>query len=110
YVAGGGVTGGVYGCDMNPSPLAGVKNWDPWDGVGINPKMGSLFGANSSVGYLKRLIDYRSVVGEIIRDHLGGTQAQLNRIIPAYANESTEHLLNGGTVSTIPIIGELGIV
>ena len=50
------------------------------------------------------------VLGEIIRDHLGATQNQLNRIIPAYANESTEHLLNGGMVSTTPIIGELGIV
>jgi hypothetical protein len=49
------------------------------------------------------------VLGEIIRDHLGATQNQLNRIIPAYANEATEHLLNGGAVSNTPIIGELGI-
>jgi uncharacterized protein (DUF1501 family) len=118
YVAGGGVTGGVYGCDTNiprPAILPSVKNWVPWDGVGTNPKLGSLFAANSNVGYLKRLIDYRSVVGEIIRDHLGATQPQLNRIIPAYANENVEHLKNGGTVtetsgSTTPILGELSIV
>jgi hypothetical protein len=34
----------------------------------------------------------------------------LNRIIPAYANEISEHLLNGGSVGTTPIIGELGII
>ena len=106
YVAGGGVTGGVYGCDPNPSTLAGVKNWDPGTGV----KDGSLFGANNSVGYLKRLIDYRSVVGEIIRDHLGATQNQLNRIIPAYNNEATEHLRLGGAIGSTPILGELGLV
>lgn len=110
YVAGGGIAGGVYGCDPNPSKLSGVNNWDPWDGVGTNPKLGSLFAANNSVGYLKRLIDYRSVVGEIIRDHIGATQDQLNRIIPAYANEATEHLKNGGMVSTTPILGELGLI
>ncbi len=106
YVAGGGVTGGVYGCDINNSNQPGVKNWD----VGTTGKTGSLFAANSDVGYLKRLIDYRSVVGEIIRDHLGATQNQLNRIIPAYNSESTEHLRLGGTISTTPIIGELGLV
>jgi uncharacterized protein (UPF0261 family) len=73
-------------------------------------KDGSLFAANSNVGYLRRTIDYRSVIGEIIRDHLGATQAQLNRIIPAYGAESTEHLKNGGAVGTTPIIGEIGIV
>jgi len=106
YVGGGGVTGGVYGCDANNSSLAGVKNWD----VGTGVKDGSLFGANNSVGYLKRLIDYRSVLGEVIRDHMGATQNQLDRIIPAYANESVEHLKSGGSVGTTPIIGELGIV
>ena len=110
YVAGGGVAGGVYGCDnnvvSNPNVPAGTRNWDPGTGV----KDGSLFAANNSVGYLKRIIDYRSVVGEIIRDHLGATQAQLDRIIPAYTKESTEHLRLGGMVSTTPILGEIGIV
>ncbi|MEY2409744.1 MAG: hypothetical protein QOF48_2414 [Verrucomicrobiota bacterium] len=101
YVAGGGVKGGVYGC----SPADSVP-WLP----GTGAKDGSLFAANNSVGYLKRAIDYRSVVGEIIRDHLGATQNQLNRIIPAYLNESVEHLRLGGTVSSTPIIGELGLV
>jgi hypothetical protein len=68
--------------------------------------------------YLKRCVDYRSVLGEIIRDHLGATQNQLNNIIPGYANEAQEHLLNGGTVSApiesqgvnTPVRGELGLV
>src|SRR4030095_5460047 len=101
---------GVYGCDTNPSSRPGVKNWDPWDGVGTNPKMGSLFSSNTNVGYLRRLIDYRSVVGEIIRDHLGATQPQLNRIIPAYGNESVEHLKLGGTGGATPILRALRIV
>ena len=106
YVAGGAVNGGVYGCDLNNNPKLGGPNW----AVGNGGKNGALYSADANVGYLRRTIDYRSVVGEIIRDHLGATQNQLNRIIPAYANEGTEHLLNGGTVGTTPIVGELGIV
>ena len=79
----------------------------PGDAVALG---GSMFGANTSVGYLKRAVDYRSVLGEIIRDHLGATQEQLNRIIPGYANEATEHLKSGTNVGTTPIIGELGII
>ena len=107
YIGGGGVNGGVFGCDVNPNAkLGGAANW----AIGGGAKTGALYSADSNVGYLRRTIDYRSVLGEIIRDHLGATQNQLNRIIPAYANESTERLLNGGLVGTTPIIGELGIV
>lgn len=108
YVAGGAVNKGVHGCDLNPNPkLPGnAVNW----AMGNGGKNGALYSAEATVGYLRRTIDYRSVLGEIIRDHMGATQNQLNKIIPAYANEAAEHLLNGGTVSTTPIIGELGIV
>jgi uncharacterized protein (DUF1501 family) len=112
YVGGGGVNGGVYGCSLAPdNRLVTAANpmgyqWDP----GTGAKNGALFSANNSVGYLRRVIDYRSVVGEIIRDHLGATQDQLNRIIPAYLNENTERLKNGGMVQTTPILGEIGIV
>lgn len=58
YMAGGGVTGGVYGCSTNQRN--GQREWDPGTGL----RDGSLFAANNSVGYLKRLIDYRSVLGE----------------------------------------------
>jgi uncharacterized protein (DUF1501 family) len=104
YVAGGGINGGVYGCSTDPRN--GINQWDP----GTGAKNGSMFQANSNVGYLKRAIDYRSVVGELIRDHLGATQGQLERIIPGYASEGTEHLKDGGVAGTIPIIGELGLV
>ncbi len=112
YVAGGGVTGGVFGCSQQTLPKL-ITTQNPtgaiWD-IGNGGKNGALYSADTNVGYLRRVIDYRSVVGEIIRDHLGATQAQLNRIIPAYANEGVERLLNGGMVATTPIIGELGIV
>ncbi|MFM1769206.1 MAG: hypothetical protein RJA22_1735 [Verrucomicrobiota bacterium] len=112
YVAGGGVQGGTFGCDILNSPILGGPNWVIGDGT----TKGSLFSITNSSnvpiseGYIKRTIDYRSVLGEIIRDHLGATQSQLNRIIPAYANESVEHLLSGGMVATTPILGELGLV
>ena len=35
--------------------------------------------------YLLRAVDYRSVLGKLVRDHLGASQEQLNRIIPGYA-------------------------
>ena len=109
YVAGGSINGGVYGC--SPTQMNGVDQWVP----GTGAKDGSMFASNASVGYLRRCIDYRSVLGEVIRDHLGATPAQLNRIIPGYAAESTEHLKTGGLVgatpaSSTPIIGELGLV
>jgi len=107
YVGGGAVNGGVYGCST--TPMNGVPQWEP----GTGAKNGSMFQANASVGYLRRAFDYRSIIGEIIRDHLGATQAQLNRIIPGYASESVEHLKNGGPVGTTSvtnIIGEAGIV
>jgi uncharacterized protein (DUF1501 family) len=114
YVAGGSIKGGVYGCDTNINPVINLPNWTPCTEVpGTTPtvaKDGSMFAANTNVGYLRRTIDYRSVLGELIRDHLGATQAQLNRIIPAYTNEGVEHLKSGGMVATTPIIGEVGLV
>ncbi len=110
YVAGGSVNGGIHGCSDTPTARFGtIKNWDKGDGG----KNGSMFVANSTVGYLRRLIDYRSVMGEIIRDHLGATQGQLERIIPGYANDGVEKLLNGiapGPNVTTPIVGEVGIL
>lgn len=71
---------------------------------------GSMFQINNR--YLKRVYDYRSVLGEIIRKHLGATDAQLGRIISGYLNEGAERLRGGGT-STIDntlIKGEPGIL
>jgi uncharacterized protein (DUF1501 family) len=114
YVAGGAVTGGVYACDPNVNGTMGAPNWTPADPGWTQASPATAGGSMMATGsrYLKRAVDYRSVLGEIIRDHLGATQAQLNRIIPAYASESVEHLQFGvsASSSTTPIIGELGIV
>lgn len=105
FLAGGGIKGynkgnpsGVFNCNPNDATL-------PW----VSGGAGSMFGVSGR--YLRRNTDYRSVLGEIIRKHLGATQNQLNRIIPGYANPG-EFLLSGGTSSVdgTPIRGELGIL
>ncbi|MBA4147499.1 MAG: DUF1501 domain-containing protein [Verrucomicrobia bacterium] len=97
FVAGGGIHGGVYGCHPG-DPV-------PW----LTGQAGSMFGVSNR--YLKRAIDYRSVLGELIREHLGATQSQLGRIIPGYANAG-ESLFTGGTSSLdgTPIIGEVNVI
>ncbi len=97
---GQGNTSGIFNC--NPAdPIATV----PW----VPGFTGSMFGVSGR--YLSRNTDYRSVLGEIIRKHLGATQNQLTRIIPGYANAG-EFLLNGGTsgIDGTSIRGELGIL
>ena len=93
FVAGGKVKGGVHQCNN--------ATWT----VG---KTGSMFQVNQR--YLKRSADYRSVLGEIIRDHLGATPEQLGTIIPGYA-DARENLQTGGvTLDGTRIAGELGII
>lgn len=93
-VAGGKVKGGVHQC--------GNDSWT------IGPQ-GSLFQVNNR--YLRRTVDYRSVLGEIVRDHLGTTAGQLAKIIPGYGAEATERLLAGGTAPDgTAIVGELGLL
>lgn len=123
YVAGGAVKGfgqgnasGVFGC----SPSEPVP-WKPGPRTTNGGTCGTMFAAGFpegagtvnpvTAGYLRRSIDYRSVLGEIIRKHLGATQSQLNNIIPGYANAG-EGLLTGGTstVDGVAIRGELGIL
>jgi uncharacterized protein (DUF1501 family) len=96
FVAGGGVKGylagsrsGVYNC-KDTTDYA-TNNPIPW----TPGSAGAMFGVQGR--YLSRVTDYRQVLGKLIRDHLGATPAQLNNIIPAYGNESTEHLAGGGT-------------
>ena len=111
FVAGGGVQGfgktprnsGVFGC----SPSDAV----PW----VTGGSGSMFGIDTR--YLKRAYDFRSVLGEIIRKHLGATDGQLGRIIPGYLDEANQHLRTGGTVTAptydrvnTAIMGEPGIL
>jgi uncharacterized protein (DUF1501 family) len=105
FVAGGGVKG--YGQSASGNGVYGASPSDsvPWD-VGAT---GSMFGASSR--YLKRAVDYRSVLGELIRDHLGATQTQVNRIIPGYG-VAGENLRTGGvsTKDGVKIMGELDLV
>jgi uncharacterized protein (DUF1501 family) len=105
FLGGGDIKGynkgnpsGIFNCNPNDPTL-------PW----LSGGAGSMFGVSGR--YLQRNTDYRSVLGEIIRKHLGATQNQLNRIIPGYAN-SGEVLLGGGTstVDGTSIRGELGIL
>lgn len=120
YAAGGGIKGygagnssGVFGCSpSDPIP------WNPGLKTTNFNTCGTMFAAGfpngtnpANAGYLRRAIDYRSVLGEVIRKHLGATQPQLNRIIPGYA-DSGEGLLSGGTSSVdgVAIRGELGIL
>ncbi|MGC3956597.1 MAG: DUF1501 domain-containing protein [Verrucomicrobiota bacterium] len=120
YVAGGNVRGygagnasGVFGCSQaDPIP------WIPGLKTNSLATCGTMFAAgfpNStspvSAGYLRRAIDYRSVLGEVIRKHLGSTQGQLDRIIPGYG-KSGEALLAGGnsSVDGVQIRGELGLL
>jgi hypothetical protein len=92
FVAGGGVRGynktpgasGVFGCSPGDSV--------PW----LTGNNGSMFGIDSR--YLKRMYDFRSVLGEIIRKHLGASDGQLGRIIPGYLDEGNQHLRTGGMV------------
>jgi uncharacterized protein (DUF1501 family) len=104
FVAGGAVNG--YNAALSRS---GVYNCSPSDPIPwVTGGSGSMFGVQGR--YLRRTTDYRQVLGEIIRKHLGATQNQLNRIIPGYADPA-ERLLAGGTsVDGTPIRGELGIV
>ena len=105
WIAGGGVKG--YGKAGRTSGLLGGHPSDPipWTtGTG-----GSMYGVAGR--YLQRAVDFRSVLGEVIRDHLGATQAQLNRIIPGYAAPG-ENLLSGGTSSVdgTSIMGEVDVI
>jgi uncharacterized protein (DUF1501 family) len=105
WVAGGGVKGrGKAG--RSSGVLAGTPSDSiPWiPGAG-----GSMYGVSGR--YLQRAVDYRSVLGEIIREHLGATQGQLDRIIPGYATPG-ESLRSGGTSSIdgTSIMGEVDVV
>jgi uncharacterized protein (DUF1501 family) len=113
FVAGGAVKGyqagrsAVFGCSPNDKSTDGSVQgpWVPGTVAGTS----SMFGASSR--YLKRAYDYRSVLGKLIRDHLGATQDQLNRIIPGYA-VTGENLKTGGRSSKdgVTIMGEPDIV
>ena len=110
WAAGGAINGykaglrsGVFNCNTaGEFPLNSPLNWF----VG---SASAMFGVSN--GYLKRNTDYRSLLGEIIRKHLGATSNQLSQIIPGYGIP-TEYLLSGGPsgVDGTNIRGEVGIL
>ena len=103
FVAGGAVKGYNKGNPSGVFNCGGLSDSIPWN----TGPTGSMFGVSGS--YLKRNTDYRSVLGEIIRKHLGATQNQLNTIIPGYV---TENLLTANTsaIDGTSIRGEVGIL
>jgi uncharacterized protein (DUF1501 family) len=106
FVAGGGVKG------YNASQSSGVFNCGnsdliPW----ASGTSGSMFGASGR--YLQRVTDYRSVLGEIIRKHLGATDQQMPSIISGYQTEpelKNQNQVANSFVDQVPITGELGVV
>lgn len=111
FAAGGAIQGyntsnahGVFGCHTSDK-----VPWVPGPADQAVVGDGSMFGISNR--YLKRAIDFRSVLGELIRDHLGATQGQLDRIIPGYADPA-EALKDGGDclLDSTKIIGELGLI
>ncbi|MSU60111.1 MAG: DUF1501 domain-containing protein [Pedosphaera sp.] len=127
YCAGGAIKGfgqgnpsGVFGCSPTEFTSGDARNWVTGTRTGLLSTCNTMYAAGVpfsgnalpvAAGYLRRSNDYRSILGEIIRKHLGSTQNQLNKIIPGYATAG-EHLLDGGTSSVdgVPIRGELGIL
>jgi uncharacterized protein (DUF1501 family) len=110
FVAGGGVRG--YGRGRTSGLIGGSPDDSiPWISgpAGQAGADGTMFGASGR--YLKRCVDYRSLLGELLRQHLGATQNQLNRIIPGYQDPG-ECLLAGGLSAKdgTEILGEVGLV
>jgi hypothetical protein len=124
FVAGGGVKGlnkpgnsnggsGVYAMHTDSAKATyNGKNvaWQVGTYGGGGTGTGTLFGA--ATRYLQRAVDYRSVLGEIIRDHLGATQNQLNQVIEGYGAPSDgQRLLSGGTQSDgVLVAGEVNFM
>ena len=100
-----GEGGVMFMASGNPGFQGGVQQCDgaSW----ATGDTGALFETNER--YLSRRLDYRSVLGEMMRQHLGVPTDTLNRIIPGYTNP-VEVLQAGGTsFDGVPIVGEPGI-
>jgi hypothetical protein len=118
FVAGGGVKGygksgrtsAVYNCAGAIDPIYNPIVWN----TGLS---GSMFSISNN--YIRRTVDYRSILGRILRKHLGAqfneadpnAASQLARIIPGYANPS-EKLFAGGlsAIDNTTIAGELDFI
>ena len=109
YVAGGGIKG-LRTDATGKVTHSGVFNCGPSDPVPWQTGMtGSMF--QSTGRYLQRATDFRSVMGKVVRDHLGASQEQLNRIIPGYA-DLNQSLKAGGIQSQdkVRVTGEPDLI
>ncbi len=118
FVAGGGVKGygkagrtsAVFNCAGAIDPVLNPIVWN----TGLS---GSMFSISNN--YIRRAVDYRSILGRILRKHLGAqfneadpyAASQLARIIPGYGN-TAEKLFAGGlsTIDNTTIAGELDFI
>lgn len=111
FVAGGSIKG------FEPGATGGVRRSGVFNCGGQGDRIlpwqpgptGSMLQAGDR--YLKRNTDYRSVLGRLIRDHLGASPDQLSRIIPGYA-QAGESLQTRGLQArdNTEVIGEPDIV
>jgi uncharacterized protein (DUF1501 family) len=97
-------TSAVFCCGPNASESYN-NHAVPWN-TGTSGSM--FFGTTKN--YLQRAVDYRSVLGEIIRDHLGASPTQLNTIIPGYANTNERLATGGAGLDGTNIAGELNLI
>jgi uncharacterized protein (DUF1501 family) len=119
FVAGGSVKGyslaagrtsAVFNCAGAMDPVTNPLVWN----TGLS---GSMFAISNN--YLRRTTDYRSVLGRILRKHLGAqfnesdpvAESQLGRIIPGY-RDANESLFGAGTATrdNTPVTGELDFI
>ena len=72
FAAGGSVNGGVYNCDGSTWPA------------------GTMFDIGGK--YLSHLTDYRAIMWEILRDHMGAATSTVDTIFPGYSSEGLAEL------------------
>lgn len=117
FVAGGGVKGygksgrtsAMFNCAGAVDPIMNPIAWN----TGLT---GSMFAISNN--YLRRTTDYRSVLGRILRKHLGAqfneaaplAESQLGRIIPGYANPAENLFAGGPATDNTAITGELDFI
>jgi hypothetical protein len=107
FMAGGAVKGRGKGNANGVFNCGGSADLVPWT-PGLT---GSMFAVQG--GYLRRSTDFRSVLGEVLRKHLGATDAQMASILPGYQSEPElggQQVVAASTIDGTPITGEVGFL
>ena len=107
FLAGGAVKGRGKGNSTGVFNCGGSTDLVPW----ATGAAGSMFAVQG--GYLKRATDFRSVLGEIVRTHLGATDAQMQAIVPGYQTEpelGARRVAAASSIDGTPITGEVGFL